>query len=88
MKHPWLHSSELKVHHRINRLNTAREMLYNVDNYRRDNIIKFMILAYLVHQNANISQSIEATKSNNESDLNKDGKIEAKELEYAHNIME
>ena len=69
-------------------MNTAREMLNNVDNYRSDNIIKCAILAYLVHQKDNIPQSIEATKSNNESDLNKDGKIEAKELEYAHNIME
>jgi hypothetical protein len=69
-------------------MNTAREMLNNVDNYRSDNIIKCAILAYLVHQNANIPQNIEATKSNNENDLNIDGKIETKELEYAYNIME
>jgi hypothetical protein len=41
-----------------------------------------------VLQNTNIPQSIEATKSNNGSDLNQDGKLETKELEYAYNIME
>jgi hypothetical protein len=69
-------------------MNTAREVLNNVENYKSDNIIKCAILAYLVLQNANIPQNIEATKSNNKSDLNQDGKLETKELEYAYNIME
>ena len=78
------------MHHRINTIimNTAREMPNNIVNYKSDNIIKCAILAYLVLQNANIPQSIEATKSNNESDLNQDGKLETKDLEYVYNIME
>jgi hypothetical protein len=69
-------------------MNTAREVLNNVENYKSDNIIKCAILAYLVLQNANIPQSIEATKSNNKSDLNQDEKLETKELEYTYNTME
>jgi hypothetical protein len=69
-------------------MNTAREVLNNIENYKSDNIIKCAILAYLVLQNANIPQSIEATKSNNKSDLNQDEKLETKELEYTYNTME
>ena len=70
MKYPWFHSSEFKVLHRINRMNTTREMLNNVENYISDNIIKCAILAYLVNKNINIPQSIEATKPINKSDIN------------------
>ena len=55
-------------------------MLNNVENYRSDNFIKCVVMAYLVHQNINIPKRIEATKQINEIGLNQDGKLENNEL--------
>ena len=59
-------------------------MLQNLENYKSDNIIKCAALHYLVHQNTNIPQYLEATKLFNEIDLNQDGKLETNELENAY----
>ena len=87
LKHPWFHTAKFqKVYHAINavEINEAREMLNNVENYKSDNIIKCAVLAYLVHQNTNIPQCLQAIKLFNEIDLNQDGKLEPSELEYAY----
>ena len=62
----------------------AIEMLKNLENYKSDNIIKCAVLAYLVHQNTNIPQCLDATKLFKDIDLNHDGKLETNELEYAY----
>ena len=59
-------------------------MLQNLENYKSNNIIKCAALHYLVDQNTNIPQCLEATKLFNEIDLNQDGKLETNELEYAY----
>ena len=87
LNHPWFQTAEFKTTYRkVNTLNTmeAMGMLKNLDNYKSDNIIKCAVLAYLVHQNTNIPQCIEATKLFKDIDLNHDGKLETKELEYAY----
>jgi calcium-dependent protein kinase len=87
LEHPWFKSKQFtNLYHRINtvKMNDAREMLNNVENYRSNNIIKCAVLAYLVHQNINMPQCIEATKLFNEIDLNQDGKLEPEEIEYAY----
>ena len=58
-------------------------MIKNLENYKSNNIIKCAVLAYLVHQNTNIRECINASKLFTEIDLNKDGKLEKEELEYA-----
>ena len=59
-------------------------MITNLEYYRSDNIIKCAVLAYLVHQNTNIKECIDASYLFTEIDLNKDGKLERNELEYAY----
>ena len=56
----------------------------NLDYYKSDNIIKCAVLAYLVHQNTNIKECINASYLFNEIDLNKDGKLEKNELINAY----
>ena len=87
LEHPWFKSKEFtNVYHRINtiKMNDAKELLNNVENYTSNNIIKCAVLAYLVHRNTNMPQCIEAIKLFNEVDLNQDGKLEPEELEYAY----
>ena len=87
LKHPWFNSAEFKaLYHKINAINQndARDMLQNLEHFKSENIIKCAALAYLVHQNTNIPQCLEATKLFNEIDLNQDGKLEKNELEYAY----
>ena len=87
LKHPWFNTTEYKAeYYKINTINQndVREMLNNLENYKSDNIIKCAVLAYLIHQNNNIPQCLEAIKLFNEIDLNQDGKLETNELEYAY----
>ena len=55
----------------------------NLEYYKSDNIIRCAVLAYLVHQNTNSKECMNATFLFNEIDLNKDGKLEKSELEKA-----
>ena len=64
--------------------NEAMEMFQNLENYRSSNLIKCAVLAYLVHQNTNIPQCLEATKLFKDIDLNHDGKLDPYELEQAY----
>ena len=86
LSHPWFNTSEFEQVYRVNTINvnTAKNMITNLEYYRSDNIIKCAVLAYLVHQNTNIKECIDASYLFTEIDLNKDGKLERNELEYAY----
>ena len=85
LMHPWFKTAEFTNSYRINSINSAsaQAMIKNLENYKSNNIIKCAVLAYLVHQNINIRECINASKLFTEIDLNKDGKLEKNELEYA-----
>ena len=87
LNHPWFQTAEFKVTYQtINTVNPieAKEMFKNLENYRSNNIIKCAALAYLVHQNTNIPQCLEAMKLFKEIDLNHDGKLDPNELEHGY----
>ena len=87
LNHPWFQTAEFKTtYQQVNTISgfDAMEMLKNLENYKSDNIIKCAVLAYLVHQNTNIPQCLDATKLFKEIDLNHDGKLETNELEYTY----
>lgn len=85
LMHPWFKTAEFTNSYRMNSINSslAKAMIKNLENYKSNNIIKCAVLAYLVHQNTNIRECINASKLFTEIDLNKDGKLEKEELEYA-----
>ena len=84
--HPWFKTTEFTKTYRVNTLNSSeiKEMIKNLENYKNNNIIKCAVIAYLVHQNTNIKECINASKLFTEIDLNKDGKLERNELENAY----
>lgn len=87
LNHPWFQTAEFRsTYQRVNTLSPfqAMEMFRNLEKYKSDNIIKCAVLAYLVHQNTNIPQCLEATKLFKDIDLNHDGKLDANELEKAY----
>ena len=87
LNHPWFQTAEFKsTYQKVNVLSPfeAMEMFKNLEKYKSDNIIKCAALAYLVHQNTNIPQCLEATKLFKDIDLNHDGKLEISELEHAY----
>ena len=85
LMHPWFKTAEFTNSYRINSINaqSSQAMIKNLENYKSNNIIKCAVLAYLVHQNINIRECVNASKLFTEIDLNKDGKLEKNELEYA-----
>ena len=86
LMHPWFKTSEFTNSYRVNtlRISDANLMIKNLENYKSNNIIKCAVLAYLVHQNTNIKECVDASKLFTDIDLNKDGKLEKNELEYAY----
>ena len=86
LNHPWFTNNEFQQLYRANTINvnTAKNMITNLEYYKSDNIIKCAVLAYLVHQNTNIKECVNASYLFSEIDLNKDGKLEKNELEYAY----
>ena len=86
LTHPWFNTKEFKNISRVNTISVeeARNMLNNLELYKSDNIIKCAVLAYLVHQNTNIKECINASYLFLDIDLNKDGKIEKNELINAY----
>ena len=85
LSHPWFKTTEFANIYRVNTINPdlARNMMTNLEYYKSDNIIKCAVLAYLVHQNTNSKECINASYLFNEIDLNKDGTLEKNELESA-----
>ena len=64
-------------------------MLSNMENYKSDNIIKCAVLAYLVHQNTNIKECMNASKLFHSLDLNHDGFYDFKNAyEYVYGEYE
>ena len=86
LTHPWFQTKEFANIYRVNTINPneAKSMMNNLDYYKSDNIIKCAVLAYLVHQNTNIKECINASYLFTEIDLNKDGKLEKNELINAY----
>ena len=85
LMHPWFKTAEFTNSYSINSINSAsaQAMIKNLEKYKSNNIIKCAVIAYLVHQNINIKECVNASKLFTEIDLNKDGKLEKNELEYA-----
>ena len=83
LKHPFLNTEDIRNIDYVDEA-IAKEMILNIENYKSDNIIKCAVLAYLVHQNTNIKQCIDAGKLFRSIDLDHDGKLEKKELIYAY----
>ena len=85
LSHPWFKTSEFANIYRVNTINVnlAKNMMHNLEYYKSDNIIKCAVLAYLVHQNTNSQECIDASYLFTDIDLNKDGKLEKNELEKA-----
>ena len=85
LAHPWFKTSEFQTLYKVNTINVneAKKMIKNLEYYKSDNIIKCAVLAYLVHQNTNSKECINASRLFTEIDLNKDGKLEKNELESA-----
>ena len=85
LAHPWFQTNEFKALYRSNTINPneAKIMMSNLEFYKSNNIIKCAVLAYLVHQNINSKECLNASRLFIEIDLNKDGKLEKNEIESA-----
>jgi calcium-dependent protein kinase len=79
LNHPWFNTQDIKNIDYLDDV-TVQQMLSNLENYKSDNIIKCAVLAYLVHQNTNIKECMDASKLFNSLDLNHDGKLTKNEL--------
>lgn len=84
LNHSWFKSHNLRNNNNTIDPNEVRDMLRNLENYKSDNMLKCAAIAYLVHQNTNIKQCMDASKLFFSIDLNHDGKLEKNELEYAY----
>ena len=86
LNHLWFQTKEFKNISSVNTISTeeAKNMLNNLELYKRDNIIKCAVLAYIVNQNANIKEYVNASYLFSDIDLNKDRKIEKNELINAY----
>ena len=86
LTHPWFQTKEFKNISRVKTISEeeAKSMLNNLELYKSDNIIKCAVLAYLVHQNTNIKECVNASYLFLDIDLNKDGKLEKNELINAY----
>ena len=84
LSHPWF--SSFPEVRQIDYVDPAigKELLLNLENYKSDNIIKCAVLAYLVHQNTDLEQCINASKLFRAIDIEHDGKLERKELVGAY----
>ena len=53
----------------------ANKLVNNLKRYKSDNILRCAVIAYLVHNNTQLSQAHDAIKLFNKIDANGDGKI-------------
>ena len=58
----------------------ANKLVNNLKRYKSDNILRCAVIAYLVHNNTQLSQAHDAIKLFNKIDANGDGKIVKEEL--------
>ena len=82
LDHPWFKTAEFKKKDKVNAIapELAKELIENMTKYKRDNILKCAVIAYLVHHITNTEECNEASKLFNKIDLNSDGRIEKHEL--------
>ena len=83
LEHKWFKRKDFINKNKINVIpkSLAIEMINNMKNYNKnDNILYCAVIAYLVHNNLNDEQCIEAEKLFNKIDLDSNGKIEKHEL--------
>ena len=83
LKHPWFELSSMReIDRRLNRIEetNANKLVDNLKKYKSDNILRCAVIAYLVHNNTQLSQAHEAIKLFNKIDTNGDGKIVKEEL--------
>ena len=83
LEHKWFKRKDFINKNKINIIpkSLANEMINNMKNYNKnDNILYCAVIAYLVHNNSNDEQCIEAGKLFNKIDLDGNGKIEKDEL--------
>ena len=82
LKHPWFSIDKVKKIQKINELSESKiiKLLYNLMNYRSDNILRSAVIAYLVHNNTNLKDTYDAIRLFNKIDENGDGKISREEL--------
>jgi len=82
LKHPWFQSKKVKIVDSFNKLskNRTSKLVENLQKYRSDNILRCAVIAYLVHNNTQLSQCHDAIKLFNQIDSNGDGKITKEEL--------
>ena len=83
LKHPWFELKKMKaIDRQINNIETtnANKLVNNLKRYKSDNILRCAVIAYLVHNNTQLSQAHDAIKLFNKIDANGDGKIVKEEL--------
>ena len=82
LKHPWFSSKKVKALDKLNNLskNRTQKLVENLTKYKSDNILRCAVIAYLVHNNTQLSQAHDAIKLFNQIDENGDGKITREEL--------
>ena len=82
LKHKWFSTkavSEMEHNNAIKPKNLSK-LLNNLTKYRSDNILRYAVIAYLVHNSTQLNQAHEAIKLFNKIDKNGDGKITPEEL--------
>ena len=83
LKHPWFELKNMKaIDRQLNNIETtnANKLVNNLKRYKSDNILRCAVIAYLVHNNTQLSQAHDAIKLFNKIDANGDGKIVKEEL--------
>ena len=83
LKHPWFELKNMKaIDRQLNNIETtnANKLVNNLKRYKSDNILRCAVIAYLVHNNTQLSQAHDAIKLFNKIDTNGDGKIVKEEL--------
>ena len=83
LKHPWFELKSMKaIDRQMNNIEStnAYKLVENLKRYKSDNILRCAVIAYLVHNNTQLTQAHEAIKLFNKIDTNGDGKIVKSEL--------
>ena len=83
LKHPWFELKNMKaIDRQLNNIEAtnANKLVNNLKRYKSDNILRCAVIAYLVHNNTQLSQAHDAIKLFNKIDANGDGKIVKEEL--------
>ena len=82
LEQKWFKTAEFRKKDKVNAISPAlaNELISNMTHYKSTNILKCMVIAYLVHHLTNTEECMEPSKLFIKIDLNSDGKIEKHEL--------